>query len=406
MTISRIYVWVFPSHASVPRVAGVVRRQGQQYTFTYAKSYLLDSEAVPLGPDLPLLPGRQIPAPGLDLHGTLRDALPDAWGQRVLLDRATGRRGVDADLAELGFDFYMLESDSQRFGNLDFQPSHDIYEPRGGDATLDDLAQAADLLDRGQTLPANLDAALLHGTSVGGARPKAQLRDREGQHWIAKFSSSTDRLPTVQIEAAALFLAKELGLEVPQFRLERAVGKQVLLVKRFDRQEDCRLATVSMLTVLGLNEMTGRYASYTDFLDRLELDSSGRLELFRRVALNIAIGNVDDHARNHAAFWDGTALRLAPVYDLDPTSRPGGWDSNQAIAFSREGTRQSNLSLLLAAASDYGLSLPVARDAIDQIVHTVETTWTEAADFAQLSVRSADLIRERAILHPSCLEVH
>ncbi len=175
--------------------------------------------------------------------------------------------------------------------------------PRGKPVQLDALHQAAEILDRGEDLSPDLDAAIRHGTSVGGARPKAQFVDEEGTHWIAKFSSSTDIGPAVQIEAAALFLAERAGLDVPRFRLVDSLGKKVLLVRRSDRDETGgRRSAVSMLTALHLTEMTARYASYPDFLDVLDATNGHREELFRRVALNMAVGNVDDHARNHAAF--------------------------------------------------------------------------------------------------------
>ncbi|MGO1851879.1 MAG: type II toxin-antitoxin system HipA family toxin [Microbacteriaceae bacterium] len=402
---SEAYVWQWlPGHTD-PVVAGAVRRVGDVRVFGYARSYLARDEALAIGPDLPLQPGPQHPGDGLDLAGVLRDALPDAWGQRVLLDRATGRRGCDADPADLSYEWFMLESGSQRFGALDFQASATEYVPRGEPASLDDLYRAAEILDRGAELPPSLDAAIRHGTSVGGARPKAQLVGEDGVHWIAKFSSSTDTAPTVQIEAAALHLADRAGLDVPEHRLVDSIGKKALLVRRFDRDEHGgRRGAVSMLTSLRLTEMTGRYASYPEFLDALDATAADRHELFGRVALNIAVGNVDDHARNHAAYWDGDRLSLAPVYDIDPTSRPGEWDTNQAIAYGRDGARASNLAALRDAHADYGLSKRDAEDAIGGIVDAIETRWDDAVEFAELSRRDAERIRERAILHPAAME--
>ncbi len=123
MTTSEVYVWHWlPGHTD-PVVAGAVRRDGAVRVFGYARSYLNRHDAVAIGPDLPLRSGAQYPGDGLELAGVLRDSLPDAWGQRVLLDRATGHPGRSADTAELSFEWYMLESDSQRFGALDFQSS-------------------------------------------------------------------------------------------------------------------------------------------------------------------------------------------------------------------------------------------------------------------------------------------
>lgn len=400
-----VYVWIFLPGQTKPVVAGVTRKQANTWNFVYAKSYLARPDALALGPDLPLQLEPLHPPAGCEMIGTLRDGLPDAWGQRVLLDRATGIHGIAADPAVLDNSFYMLHSDSQRFGALDFQASPSEYVSRGAEATLEQMLAAATILDTDAAIPATLDAALRRGTSVGGARPKAYFIDTQGEHWIAKFAASSDIFPTIQIEAAALHLAELTGVAVPKHRLTKVAGKQVLLVQRFDRLADgSRRQTISMLTALGLDEMTGRYASYPEFLNRLTPTPEVNAALYTRVALNIVLGNTDDHARNHAAFWDGKQLTLAPVYDLDPTARPAGWDANQAIAYSHSGLRKSNLELLKQACADYSLTAAQAAELIDHVVVTCKDNFAQAADFAQLSSRQTQAIAQRAILHPAIFE--
>ena len=158
---------------------------------------------------------------GLTLHGTLRDALPDAWGQHVILQRLTGRSGTSGDPAELSMMTCMRESSSDRFGALDFQESPTVYVDRSDSASLADLDEATERLQRGDPLPRALEAAFAHGTSIGGARPKATLT--EGNlHWIAKFSSTTDRRPAMRHEALALFLARRMGIDTVDFKLTEA----------------------------------------------------------------------------------------------------------------------------------------------------------------------------------------
>lgn len=390
---SEVYVWTWLPGTTKPVPAGVVEPATKR--FRYGRSYLDRVNALPLGPDLPLTNRTITPTNrDLEVHGTLLDALPDRWGRRVLETRL---RTIDPDITTC-----MLHADSNRFGAIDFQTSPHTYVPRGNTATLDELHAAASRIDTGTPLTPELDQALQHGTSIGGARPKAQITDEQGTQWLAKFSSSTDTLPVVQAEAAALYLAKESGITAPNHRVVQSLGKHVLLVQRFDRSGAHRHHTVSMLNTLNLTEMTGRYASYPAFLEHLSATEGE--ELFRRVAFNIAIGNTDDHARNHAAFWDGQQLSLTPAYDIDPTSRPRGWDANQAIAYSHNGDRESNLATLINAAQEYHLTTNTARNITDEIRATINDYWREAVEHAQLPQADANIIRDHSILRAAATD--
>ncbi len=399
------FVWVWlPGHAE-PVVAGRVRQEGtgRRYEFGYGRSYLARADAISLYPaELPLRSGWQAPRSNLPIASVLRDAGPDSWGQRVILERLHGARGRDADPGELDQITYFLESGSNRIGGLDFQESAQVYEPRGTAATLDELHAAADALQAGRDLPGELAAALVRGTSIGGARPKA-LIDVDGAGHIAKFSSSSDPYPVVNAEALALEFARRVGVETTESFLTTSLGKDVLVVRRFDRPPDGgRRIVVSALTMLGLDEMEGRYATYPDLLDLLRRDGAdsdvGR-RLFERIVFNIAIGNNDDHARNHAAFWDGTTLNLTPAYDLCPQIRSGE-TSAQAMAFGRDGTRVSSFAACLAAAPVYGLTVPEARAIIDAQVAIIQHDWDDVADLSRLTTAERNLLWRRQILNP------
>ena len=400
MTPQHAFVWVWLPDASEPVVAGRLDVVGDQLAFTYGRSYLARAGAISLfTPELPLRAGRALPAPDRDTFGCIRDAAPDAWGQRVILSRLAGRLTADSDTGSLPMLTYLLEASSDRIGALDFQGGAEHYVPRQGAATLADMLAAADLLQAGQAIPAELEPALLHGTSIGGARPKATLVDG-GRELIAKFSSTTDPYPVVKAEAAAMELARRVGLNVPACELVSVLGRDVLLVERFDRTPGAgtRRLMVSTLTVLGLTEMTGRYASYPELADQLRRWAppgtvSGMLrELFSRVVFNVCVGNIDDHARNHAMFWDGEHLELTPAYDLSPAPRSGG-TAAQAMAISRRGDRESRLSVCLDAASEYGISAGTARDIIEGQVAIIEADWEQVAGAAGLSVAQSDLMR-------------
>jgi serine/threonine-protein kinase HipA len=125
-------------------------------------------------------------------------------------------------------------------------------------------------------------------------------------------------------------------------------------------------------------------------------------ELFTRIAANIVLGNTDDHARNHAALWDGRTLELSPAYDLDPC-RPPGWDANQAMAYGRDGERRANLVDLVRSASAYGLTRAEARGTVDRAVTTVRDQWADALDRARLTRAQGDSLFGSRILNPAIL---
>ncbi len=402
----RVFVWVWLPGATEPVVAGRLDPAGPIVNFTYGRSYLERENAVPLYlPELPLEPGQISPLTG-EIHGCIADAGPDAWGQRVILSRLTGR--ADADTTELGPLTYLIESGSDRIGALDFQTSPTEYVPRAMDhATLDELAESAERVEKEIPLSPELDQALLHGSSVGGARPKALLGDGEAT-LIAKFSSTTDTFPVVKAEFLAMELARRAGLEVAPVRLAKAHGRDALLVERFDRPGDGRRrAMVSALTILGLDEAGARYGSYADLADivraRFDEPRATLRELFSRIVFNILCGNNDDHPRNHAAFWDGEALALTPAYDVCPQLRSGG-ETAQIMAIGRDGWRMSQVAGCVERAPTYLLSEAEAREIVDNQIETIEGQWDEVCDLAELAEGARTALWKRQFLNPYALE--
>ena len=405
------FVWTWLEGEAKPVVAGRLTLDGGQLTYNYGRSYLQRSNAIALfEPELPLRPGLIEPDAGMEMHGCIRDASPDAWGRRVILNRMLGLKKQQLDTALLGELTYLLESGSDRVGALDFQLSASEYIPRhSAGATMEELLEAADKVEKGIPVPAELEQALYHGTSIGGARPKAQIED-QGKKYIAKFSSSSDLYSVVKAEFIAMKLAALSGINVADVSLNFCAGKDVLLVKRFDRAHTTagwqRKHMVSALTMLGLNEMQARYASYEQLADlvRARFVDPGKTlrELFSRITFNIICGNTDDHARNHAAFWDGRDLTLTPAYDVCPQGRTGNIAS-QAMLISG-GERQSQLSICLNSASSYQLSIKEAREIIDFQRSVVELNWKEVCEEAGLNTVDQQLLWQRAFLNPYIFE--
>jgi serine/threonine-protein kinase HipA len=403
------FVWAWLPGATEPVPAGRLEASGELLFFTYGRSYLGRPDAIPLyAPELPLRQGRIRPLAGLTVPGCIRDAGPDAWGQRVILAKHAGHLTANSDTGDLGQLTYLLESGSDRAGALDFQASPDIYRARSPDAALEELVTAAELLEAGQPLSPALADALLRGTSIGGARPKVLVNDGD-RRLIAKLSSRTDTYPVVKAEAVAMELARRVGLDVPRAELIEVHGRDALLVDRFDRPDrGQRRMVVSALTILNLDVMMGRYATYFDLADtirsRFAEPRRTLRELFSRIAFNICVSNTDDHARNHAAFWDGKDLTLTPAYDLCPQPRSGG-EATQAMAIRRDGYRYSQLAGCIGAATDtYLLSKTEAKNIIDHQVTTIRSEWDEAADAARLTATERKQLWGRQILNPYALQ--
>ena len=405
------YVWIWLPGRTAPVVAGRIAHDGGRLIFNYGQSYLERTDRIPIyEPELPLRSGAIAPEAGLDMAGCLRDAAPDAWGRRVILNRIFGYKGTDVDTVALDEMTYLLESGSDRIGALDFQHSPSEYVPRAVQAaTLEELLNAAEKVEKGEPLTPDLDQALLHGTSLGGARPKAMIQDGD-RKLIAKFSSSTDTYNVVKAEYVAMRLAAKAGLDVAPVRLAQVAGADVLLVERFDRARTkngwTRKAMVSALTLFGLDEMMARYASYEDLAEiirhRFTSPKATLHELYARLVFNILCGNTDDHARNHAGFWDGKYLTLTPAYDICPQSRSGNMASQAMLVVGDN--RTSTLATCLEAAPNFQLGEKAAKDSIAQQIGTIRDEWDDICEEAALSEIERNLFVQRIFLNDYVFE--
>ena len=407
------YVWVWLPGETAPVVAGQIVDRGESMDFYYGRSYLALDNAIPLyEPELPLRSGLIAPEPPLRYANALRDAAPDAWGRRVIINRltgATGRAAEDAmqDLGELTF---LLHSGSDRIGALDFQDSAESYVARQGEtASLDTLVRAADMVEQGIPLVPVLADALQHGTAIGGARPKALIADGD-RKYVAKFSSSSDTYNVVKAEYVAMRLAAIAGLDVAPVTLVRAMDRDVLLIERFDRYKTeggwTRRAMVSGLTLFGLDALMAAHASYEDLTDiiraRFTRPKDTLKELFGRLVCNILVGNSDDHARNHAAFWDGAYLTLTPAYDICPQSRTGHEASQAMLIHGRE--RRSQLSVCLESCAKYHLSPEEALQIMSHQIEVIRTRFEEVCDEAALGEVDRRLMWRRQFLNRLAFE--
>ena len=402
------YVWAWLPGATDPVVAGRLARGPTTIDFNYGQSFLALADAIPLfEPELPLRRGRIRPLGNLTLAGCIRDAGPDSWGQRVILHRLRGDARRDADLAVLGPLTYLLESGSDRIGGLDFQAHPDRYEHRPSGGTLEEAVEATSRFLAGHELSPDLRRALEGGSSLGGARPKVLISDG-GRTLIAKLSQATDPYPIVKAEGVAMALARRVGLDVAPTRVIECLGRDVLLVERFDRTDvgGQRRLMVSAMTILGVDEWGAIHSGYWELADmiRRRFAESARdlRELFARIVFNICVSNTDDHARNHAAFWDGKTLSLTPAYDICPQLRTGQ-EAEQALAIRPDGWRYSQLAGCLDAAPYYHLSRNEAHNLIEQQVTVIRDEWQDAADEARLTRAERAEMWGTQVLNPYAL---
>jgi serine/threonine-protein kinase HipA len=420
MTSNRDYkeafVWIWLPEQTEPVVAGKLETDNGNILFNYGKSYLERvNDAKPAisvyEPELPLKAGVLPLLEGLNMPGCIRDAAPDAWGRRVIINKKLGLKSACTDTAELGELTYLLESGSDRIGALDFQRSPSEYAPRSAtNVTLDELLESAERVEKGVLLTPELDQALFHGSSIGGARPKALIED-QGNKYVAKFSSSTDLYSIVKAEFIAMRLAALAGLNVAPVKLAMAANKDVLLIKRFDRKKAARgwtrKAMVSALTLFGLDDMMARYASYETLAEiirhRFTNPKDTLIELFSRLTFNILCGNTDDHARNHAAFWNGKDLSLTPAYDICPQGRSGN-EASQAMLI-HGNNNLSHLKTCLEAAHNFLLSEDDARAIFENQKGIIETSWDSVCDEAHLGDTDRKLFWGRQFLNPYSIEV-
>ena len=405
------FVWIWLPGKTEPVVAGKLSVDGKTQVFNYGKSYLERKDAIPLyDVELPLQSGFLPLLNGLSMPGCIRDGAPDAWGRRVILNWLSGTANAPTDLMALDELTCLLESGSDRIGALDFQHSPTLYEPRlSANATLEDLLASAEYIEKGLSLPPALDQVLRHASSIGGARPKALIEDNE-KKYIAKFTSSTDLYSVIKAEFIAMRLAKLSGLDVASVSLTKAANKDVLLIERFDRTPSekgwSRRLMLSALTLFGLDEMMARYAGYQEFAENIRHKFSNPAltlkELFARISFNILIGNTDDHARNHAAFWDGNRLSLTPAYDICPQGRTGN-EASQAMLIVGN-NRMSQLSACFDTAHNFLLSEDDALSIIENQIAVICENWHSVCDKAELSPVDRNLLWRRQVLNPYAFE--
>jgi serine/threonine-protein kinase HipA len=392
-------LFVYIDGPSAPQLVGTtyvdIRRGKTSSTFSYADSFLSQTDSFEIDPELPLVAGAQ--AVSSAMPRVFSDAAPDRWGRNLITREAaiTSQESGQPTRQLNDYDYLLGVSDNTRQGALRF-----CLEPEGeflgkGSAIppiveLPALLHAARQVDADSTSKDAVKSLFNMGSaSLGGARPKASVID-DGELWIAKFPSRNDDHDISAWEKTALDLAAESGLRVPERRLVRIGNDSVLLVKRFDRARDVRVPYMSAMTLCGLSDgQTGDYLDFADSLAAVSANPESDLrELWNRIAFTILVHNTDDHLRNHGLLRSAEGWRLSPLFDVNPnpdmaTLRATGLAGtvDQADSLS---TLQSMASAFAMTEADARDSLTAIRDALSSLKRIASQNSVTGRELAQL----------------------
>lgn len=395
MTSVDVYVSVGPDDVRAGRLYSHRRRGTESASFTYDERYLASSTAYALDPELPLFSGTHQTPVGVPIFRAFADSSPDRWGRNLITrsERLRARTGRTAAHSFGEYDLLLQVRDDLRQGATRFRDTAGSYladEDHGVPALTDLptlLSAAAEVVT--DTEDADALALLLHaGSSLGGARPKAHVRDTSGRLAIAKFPSPADDWNVMAWEKTALDLAALAGITVPANELITVGGRNALIVDRFDRTAaGSRIGYASAMTMLEARD--GDVRSYLDIAEVIEERSPAATtelrQLWRRIAFTILVSNTDDHLRNHAFLHaSGDAWRLSPAFDINPNPAPGPKVLSTAIDNS---TTSADLRTLLAVADLFRLRHPEAITLLGEVNRAVRQ-WRDVAGRHGLSKRA------------------
>ena len=384
-------------------------RGSDSYSFKYDNDWLRQYGSLYLSADINNYPGQQYTQPDRDIFGCFNDALPDRWG-RLLLNRreqilATEEKRPVRKLSS--FDYLIGIDDYSRMGGFRFKEKQD-----GEYINCEKSLRIPPLTDIRALVAASMEIEkseelnqlpekkwllqLVHpGTSLGGARPKAGVMNDEGRICVAKFPSRNDDYDVGLWEHLSHLLAKEAGVEAAETSvIETGKKYHALLSKRFDRTvEGRRKHFASAMTLLGLTDgcdaKSGNgYLDIVDFILQNCCDVEQNLrQLYRRVAFNIAIGNSDDHFRNHGFLLTPRGWTLSPAYDMNPTL-----NEYQALLINST-TNHADLQVLLDSSEEYMIGKDEGVYIIEEVKAGVKH-WNSIATRLGIAKREMDVFEQ------------
>lgn len=404
--MKKITVFADFDFISVPQEIGTMDyervRGNDHFAFKYSIDWLKSNGGIILSGDLMNVSSQQHPREGSNVFGFIKDSFPDRWG-RLLLDRRERilAKAEHRDVRQLtNYDYLVGIEDFTRMGGLRYKSDDSDDFINAGDrflvppveslGTLYEACQQIEAAEERNELPDQrwLDQLIDPGSSLGGARPKANVVDSDGKLYVAKFPSKKDLENTELIEHFSHQLAASAGINVAKTRtVGISKGRDLLLSERFDRTSGGRrIHFASAMSLLGLDDGAGSstgngYLDIVDFILRACVDARQNLrELYRRVAFNVLFGNTDDHFRNHGFLLTAKGWKLSPVYDINP-----GTKRHQCLLIDQY-TEESDINALLSACESYMLERKEANEIIEEVRAAIRD-WRQTATRLHVPVK-------------------
>ena len=377
-----------------------VRGHKESASFEYDKEWLDHPEKFALEPALKLTKGAFHAGQGISLFGAIGDSAPDRWG-RVLMRRSEASKAKEqnrAPRALFEIDYLLGVNDEARQGALRFSvsPDENVFLSPKQKTSIPPLVDLPKLLSATERFIADNESSedlrllLAPGSSLGGARPKASVRDKDGSLAIAKFPKKDDEFNVVVWEAVTLILAKQAGIKIPLHRLETICEKSVLIIRRFDRDGGNRIPFLSAMGMLGARD--NEQYSYLEMAYALAQNGASpeedMKELWRRIVFTIMVSNTDDHLRNHGFIYERyKGWRLSPAYDINPTPiEIAPRILTMSIDFY---DNSASLETAMRVAKDFRLKKEEALSIIKEVALAVKQWRSVASEFG-LSKRECD----------------
>ncbi len=393
----RTDIWVYAHWKGMeaPMCIGILSAQQAKgrkaFSFSYNDNWMASREQVLLDPDIAWFGGQQYPD-GKENFGVFLDSMPDTWGRTLMKRRAA----VNADLEGKStptlydIDYLLGVHDLSRMGALRFKidPDGDFLDndpvsPTPPWTSIRELQHGAALLESNKDTAEVrkwLTILMAPGSSLGGARPKANIIDEQGNLWIAKFPSTSDNIDKGAWEYLAYRLAINAGIKMADCRIEKVAGRHhTFFTKRFDRDKTERIHFASAMTMTGKNEelIRDQSPSYLDIVEFIQFSGTGVNEdlqqLWRRMVFNIMISNTDDHLRNHGFVLTSEGWRISPAFDINPSIDKDGLALNIDMD-----NNALDLSLALNVGRYFRLSEKDMKTIIDEVKISV-ADWQKIA---------------------------
>ena len=336
-----IYVYAHWLGMPEPKIIGILSahfaKGKKAFSFEYDKNWVRSGQRMLLDPDIQFYSGPQYPNQK-ENFGIFLDSMPDTWGRTLMKRREAqlARKNNEKPKTLYDIDFLLGVYDESRMGALRFKtdPNGEFLDNNKTTSTppwssireLQNAASSFENDDDNDEVKKWLSVLMAPGSSLGGARPKANILDNDKSLWIAKFPSKTDTIDKAAWEFLAYQLAINAGIEMAPCRIEKIMGNHhTFFTKRFDREYEERIHFASAMTMTGNNEDTIRdnpasYLDIAEFISNYGANVEANLhQLWRRIIFNIAISNTDDHLRNHGFILTAEGWILSPAYDLNPS---------------------------------------------------------------------------------------